>query len=89
MSNPLDDYKPIEYRPPSSKALVSALAGAIVILTPDGHNVVVTPEVARIIGREMDDLAQFAETFKEPPEIKKPLAMPLVNYGKANRMCPN
>lgn len=55
------EYKPSEYRKPSEKALLTALHGAVVILTPDGHNVVLSPAAARDIGKNLIQLAMLAD----------------------------
>lgn len=53
-------------RVPSDHAVMMALTGAVVIHTEDGHNVVLTPDVARTIGPILHDLAKDAEAAANP-----------------------
>lgn len=86
----LSEYPTIEYRKPSDKALVSALTGAVVILTPDGHSVVITPAVARIIAANLVNIATLAEMVEtHPTKVEDPLNMPYLSYGKDQRLCLN
>ena len=47
-------------RKPSDKLQVAALTGAVLMATPDGHNIVITPKVAIELAKQLDGMAQLA-----------------------------
>ena len=49
------------YRAPAESGHVLALTGAVVIHTQDGHNVVLTPTLARQLASFLPQLAEQAE----------------------------
>lgn len=46
---------------PSSKARITVQGGGIVIATPDGHKVFLSPSVVRIMARHLPEAADVAE----------------------------
>jgi hypothetical protein len=68
MNDNMKKYPTIKYREPSKKALLTALSGAIVVLTPDGNNVVLAPETAREIGKHLTNMANLADGLENPPQ---------------------
>ena len=53
-------------RLPASQANIVALSGAVLIDTGDGHNIVVTPDLAREIGKSVTKMANSAEGDIKP-----------------------
>ena len=53
-------------RLPASQANIIALSGAVLIDTGDGHNIVVTPDLAREIGKSVTKMANSAEGDTKP-----------------------
>ena len=47
-------------RKPSDKLQVAAVTGAVVIATPDGYSIVVTPRIALELGKQLPGLAHLA-----------------------------
>ncbi len=53
-------------RLPASQANIVALSGAVLIDTGDGHNIVVSPDLAREIGKSITKMANSAEGDTKP-----------------------
>ncbi len=61
--------KPVE---PNERVILVALSGAVMIFTPDNHFVLLKPEAARRIAKDLVALAGQAEIAGKDPSLGRP-----------------